>query len=74
MNLLNNLEKEINARLAEHFITFCSEFKKLNNTGAGMLDSIYHMSPQKYGTRQGSNSRSLDLLSDSLLTGLQVSV
>ena len=58
MNLLNNLEKEINARLAEHFITFCSEFKKLNtcNTGAGMLDSIYHMSPQKYGTRQGSNS------------------
>ena len=22
---------------------FCSKFNKVNNTGAGMLDSIYHM-------------------------------
>ena len=32
-------------RLVEHFILslFCNEFNKYNNTGAGMLDSIYHM-------------------------------
>ena len=26
-----------------HFICFCNEFNKVNNTGARMLDSIYHM-------------------------------
>ena len=30
-------------RLAEHFISFCKEFNKFNNTRARMLDSIYHM-------------------------------
>ena len=35
--------KEINARLAEHFISFSQRVKKINNTGARMLDSIYHM-------------------------------
>ena len=32
-----------NTRLAEHFIAFCNEFNKFNNTGAQMLDSIYHL-------------------------------
>ena len=30
-------------RLAEHFFAFCNNFDKFNNTGARMLDSIYHM-------------------------------
>ena len=30
-------------RLAEHFITFCNTFNKLNITGAEMLDSTNHM-------------------------------
>ena len=30
-------------RLAEHFIFFRNELSKFNNTGARMLDSIYHM-------------------------------
>ena len=30
-------------RLAEHFIPFHNSFNKSNNTGARMLDSIYHM-------------------------------
>ena len=30
-------------RLAEHFIFFRNKFYKFNNTGTGMLDSIYHM-------------------------------
>ena len=32
-------------RIAEHFIFFfaTSQFNKFNNTGARMLDSIYHM-------------------------------
>ena len=32
------------ARLAEHLITFSQgKFDKFNNTGAQMLDSMYHM-------------------------------
>ena len=30
-------------RLAEHFISVCSEFNKFNHTIARMLDSINHM-------------------------------
>ena len=37
-----SLERDKNPRLAEHFIS-SNEFDKFNNTGAGMLDSIYHM-------------------------------
>ena len=41
LNLLNKLEKtEKNAKFANHFIAVYAEF---NNTGAGMLDSIWHM-------------------------------
>ena len=37
-------EKRSNARLAEHFISFFrNEFNKHNNTRAGILDYIYHM-------------------------------
>ena len=39
---LNELGKEIDKRLAKHFISFRNEFNKFNNTGARMLDS-YHM-------------------------------
>ena len=28
---------------AEHFIAFHNEFDEFNNTGAGMFDSIYHI-------------------------------
>ena len=41
-------EKRQNARLAEHFIAFRNEFNKFNNTGARMLDSIYHMTLRLY--------------------------
>ena len=30
-------------RFAEYFITFRNKFQKINNTGARILDSIYHM-------------------------------
>ena len=44
LNLLNELAKrDKNARLAKHFISFSYEINKFNNTGALMLDSIYHM-------------------------------
>ena len=36
--------KRSNERFARHFIAFHSKFNKLNNTGAPMLESIYHMS------------------------------
>ena len=29
-------------RPAEHLLTFCNEFNTFDNTGARMLDSIYH--------------------------------
>ena len=44
LNFLKELRKKRkNVRLAKHFIYFCNNFNKLNNTGAQMLDSIYHM-------------------------------
>ena len=30
-------------RLVKHFIPFSQDFDKFNNTGARMLDSIYHL-------------------------------
>ena len=43
LNLLNELWKRENVRLAEHFITFPTSLNKFNNTRARMLDSIYRM-------------------------------
>ena len=44
LNLLNDLRKRDQMRgLAKHYILFCKEFNKFNNTGAEMLDSIFHM-------------------------------
>ena len=44
IELIKQVEKKrYNARLAEHFIVFCKEFNKFNNTIAQMLDSIYYM-------------------------------
>ena len=44
LNLLNELEKRDKMRgLPSILSLFCDEFNKFNNTGARMLDSIYHM-------------------------------
>ena len=44
LNLLNKLGKTDKMRgLSSILSLFRNEFNKLNNTGARMLDSIYHM-------------------------------
>ena len=44
LNLLNKLEKRDKMRgLSSILSLFCNKFNKSNNTGAQMLDSIYHM-------------------------------
>ena len=44
LNLLNELEKRDKMRgLSSILSLFRNEFNKFNNTGARMLDSIYHM-------------------------------
>ena len=41
-------EKRYYAKLAEHLSLCCNEFDKFNNTGARMLDSIYHMTSKLF--------------------------
>ena len=44
LNLLNKLRKSDKIRgLPSILLLFRNKFNKFNNTGAGMLDSIYHM-------------------------------
>ena len=44
LNLLNELGKRDKMQgLPSILSLFCNEFNKFNNTRAGMLDSIYHM-------------------------------
>ena len=44
LNLLNELRKRDKMRGLPSFLSlFRNEFNKFNNTGARMLDSIYHM-------------------------------
>ena len=44
LNSINELRKRDKMRdLSSILSLFCNEFNKFNNTGAGMLDSIYHM-------------------------------
>ena len=44
LNLLNELWKSDKMRGWQSILLlFCSQFNKFNNTRAGMLDSIYHM-------------------------------
>ena len=44
LNLLNELRKRDKMRgLLSILSLFCNKFNKFNNTGARMLDSIYHM-------------------------------
>ena len=44
LNLLNELEKSDKIRcLPSILLLFRNDFNKFNNTGAQMLDSIYHM-------------------------------
>ena len=43
LNLLNELGKKDKMRSLSSILSlFCNEFKEFNNTGARMLDSIYH--------------------------------
>ena len=43
-NLLNKLRKKIrNDTLLSILLVFPNEFNKFNNTGAWVIDSIYHM-------------------------------
>ena len=42
-------------RLAEHFIFFSNKFNKFNNTGAGMLESLYHMTMMTSKLLKNSN-------------------
>ena len=43
LNLLNKLRKRDNMRgLASISSLFCNEFHKFNNSGAQMLDCVYH--------------------------------
>ena len=44
LNLLNKLRKSDKIRVLQSNLSlFRNEFNKFNKTGAGMLDSIYHM-------------------------------
>ena len=44
LNLLNELVKSDNIRLLPStLLLFSNKFNKFNNTGARMLDSIYHL-------------------------------
>ena len=44
LDLLNELRKRNKMRGLPHILSlFCNECNKFNNTGARMLDSIYHM-------------------------------
>ena len=44
LNLLNKLRKRDKMRgLLSILSLYCNKFNKYNNTGTGMLDSIYHM-------------------------------
>ena len=44
LNLLNELGKSDKRRRLPNILSFfCNQFNKFNNTGAGMLDSIYHI-------------------------------
>ena len=43
LNSLNKMRKRDKMPACRAFYFFYNEFNKFNNTGAGMLDSIYHM-------------------------------
>ena len=40
---LTSRGKQMNMRLAEHFIALCDSFNRFKNTGVQIIDSIYHM-------------------------------
>ena len=43
LNLLKELRKRDKCEACQAFYSFCNKFYKFNNTGVGLLDSIYHM-------------------------------
>ena len=45
---LTSLGKVIKGEACEHLSPFRNDFYKFNNTGARMLDSIYHMTFKHY--------------------------
>ena len=49
LNLLNELRKRDTMRgLPSILSLFCNKFNKFNNTGARMIDSIYHMTSKLF--------------------------
>ena len=52
LNLLNELGEKIRCEALSSILSiFPNEFNKLNNTGARMQDSIYHMTLKSYLTQ-----------------------
>ena len=50
LNLLNELRKRDKMRGLPNILSlFRNKLNKFNNTGAGMLDSIYHMTLKLFG-------------------------
>ena len=50
LNLLNKMRKTDKMQgLPSILSLFCNKFNKFNNTGARMLDSIYHMTLKLFG-------------------------
>ena len=43
LNLLNELGKSDKMQGLSSMLFFCNKFNKFNNTGARMLDFVYHM-------------------------------
>ena len=63
LNLLNELGKTDKMRgLPSILLLFCNKFNKFNNTGARMLDSIYHLTFKLKITFLRENSRFCHLL------------
>ena len=47
-HVLLNLLSELGKREKVRGLLLCSKFNKYNNTGARLLDSIYHMTPKLF--------------------------
>ena len=52
VNLLNELSERDKMRDLPSIYLFCTEFSIFNNTGARMLDSIYHMPLKSHFSRE----------------------
>ena len=60
LNLLNELGKMDKMRVLPSILSlFCNEFNKFNNTGARMIDSIYHRTSKLLKNRISGVIRSI---------------